>query len=55
LATASGVESGVANYNGLSMRVTRTYQGKEQGHLITLDMLCGVKVLDEDQGAVLIG
>jgi hypothetical protein len=55
LATASGVESGVASYNGLSVRVTRSYQGKEQGHLITLDMLCGVKVLDEDQGAVLIG
>jgi len=52
---ARNVESGVASYNGLSMRVTRTYQGKEQGTLVTMDMLCGVKVLDEDQGAVLIG
>jgi hypothetical protein len=49
-----GVSSGVASYNGLSMRVTMTYDGNKQGTLVTLDMLCGVKVLDEDQGAVLI-
>lgn len=52
---AQGVSSGVASYNGLSVRVTMTYDGDKQGTLVTLDMLCGVKVLDEDQGAVLIG
>jgi hypothetical protein len=49
-----GVQSGVASYNGLSMRVTMTYDGDKQGTLVTMDLLCGVKVLDEDQGAVLI-
>lgn len=51
----AGAIAGVSNYNDLSMRVTITYDGEKQGHLITLDMLCGVKVLDEDQGVVLIG
>ena len=36
------------------MRVVITYDGTAQGHLVTLDMLCGVKVLDEDRGAVMI-
>jgi hypothetical protein len=51
----TGAAAGVANYNGLSMRVVITYDGEKQGHLVTMDLLCGVKVLDEDQGAVLIG
>ena len=49
-----GANGAVASYNGLSMRVVMTYQGKEQGTLVTMDLLCGVKVLDVDQGAVLI-
>lgn len=51
--SGTGVQSFVANYNGLSMRVTITYSGTEQGHRVTVDMLCGVKVLDTALGAVL--
>lgn len=52
---AKNADSGVASYNGLSVRVTMTYDGNKQGTLVTLDMLCGIKVLDENQGAVVIG
>ncbi len=51
----AGAMAGVASYNNLAMRVVITYQGMGQGHLVTLDMLCGVKVLDPDQGAVILG
>jgi len=51
----TGALAGIASYEGLSMRITITYQGVGQGHLVTCDLLCGVKVLDEDQGAVMIG
>ena len=40
--------------NGLSLRVTITYDGVKQGHLVTVDMLMGVAVLDSVQGAVLL-
>jgi hypothetical protein len=50
----TGALSGVANFGGLSMRTTITYDGEKQGHLVTLDFLLGVKVLDEDLGAVMI-
>ncbi|MEE9548668.1 MAG: P22 phage major capsid protein family protein [Nitrosomonadaceae bacterium] len=52
--SGTGAVSGVSSYNDLSMRVTITYNGTAQGHLVTLDMLCGVKVLDEDRGAVML-
>jgi len=51
----TGALSGVSNYNNLSIRVTITYDGVKQGHLVTLDILAGVKVLDTDQGAVMYG
>lgn len=51
----TGALSAVANYNGLSMRTTITYDGNRQGHLVTLDLLCGIKVLDPLLGAVLLG
>lgn len=51
----SGAISAVVNMNGLSMRATITYQGRDQGHLVTLDMLCGVQVLDTNLGCVLLG
>jgi len=50
-----GAASAVINNNGLSMRATITYNGSSQGHLVTLDMLMGVKVLDTNLGAVLLG
>ncbi len=51
----TGALSGIANFNGLSMRVVITYQGVGQGHLVTMDLLCGVKVLDVNLGCVMVG
>lgn len=51
----TGALSGVANYNNLAIRVVITYDGDKQGHLVTLDILAGVKVLDENLGAVMLG
>ena len=50
----TGARSAVMNYNGIALRVTITYNGSKQGHLVTVDLLCGVKVLDENRGAVLV-
>ncbi len=50
----TGALSGVSSFNNLAMRVVITYQGVGQGHLVTLDLLCGVEVLDEDRGAVML-
>lgn len=43
----AGAMSAVVNYDGLAIRVTITYDGRAQGHLVTFDLLCGVAVLDE--------
>lgn len=51
----TGALSSVVNYNDLSMRATITYDGNKQGHLVTLDMLFGIAVLDENLGAVMLG
>jgi hypothetical protein len=51
----TGALSTVVNMNGLSMRATITYDGNKQGHLVTLDMLAGVAVIDTNLGAVLLG
>jgi len=53
-AAGTGALSFVANFNGLSMRVVMTYDGEKQGHLVTCDLLCGVKVLDVALGAVML-
>ncbi len=50
----TGALSAVVDNNGISMRVTITYDGKAQGHRITIDLLAGVKVLDTKLGAVLL-
>lgn len=50
----AGAISGLANYNNLSIRTVITYDGNKQGHLVTLDFLAGIKVLDTDLGAVLL-
>ena len=52
--SGTGAVSGVSSYNDLSMRVVITYDGTKQGHLVTFDLLCGVKVLDVNRGAVLL-
>jgi len=53
-ASGTGAMSFVASYNGLSMRIVMTYDGNKQGHLVTADLLCGVKVLDVNLGAVML-
>lgn len=50
-----GARSAVINAGGLSMRATITYNGTKQGTLVTLDMLCGVAVLDTNLGAIMFG
>jgi hypothetical protein len=49
-----GAESFVANYNDLSIRVVITYDGVKQGHRVTVDTLCGIKVLDTNLGICLL-
>jgi len=51
----TGALSAVANYDNVGIRVVITYDGVRQGHLVTVDLLCGVKVLDTNLGAVLLG
>ncbi len=51
----TGALSTNVNMNGLAMRATITYDGMKQGHLVTLDMLAGIKVIDTNLGAVLLG
>ena len=48
-------KAAVASYNNLSMRAVITYDGRAQGHLVTLDMLCGAAVLNPALGVVLLG
>jgi hypothetical protein len=50
---AGNVSAAVVNYKGLSMRAVISYLPKEQGHLVTLDLLCGVTQLDVNQGIVM--
>ena len=52
---SAGALAGISSFNGLSMRTVITYDGTKQGHLVTMDMLCGIKVLDTNLGAVLLG
>jgi len=54
-AAGTGALSFVASFNGLSMRIVMTYDGNKQGHLVTCDLLCGVKTLDVGLGAVMLG
>ena len=53
-AAGTGALSSVASYNGLSIRVVMTYDGVKQGHLVTVDMLCGIKILNTDLGIALL-
>ncbi len=49
-----GAASANVNYNGLSVRVVMTYDGKAQGTRVTLDILAGIKTLDTNLGAVFV-
>lgn len=51
----AGVKTAVANYNGLGLRVTIGYDMVKQGIRVTIDLLCGVKVLDTELGCLMLG
>jgi len=51
----TGALSSVAIYNGLAVRVVITYDGKAQGHRVTVDHLCGVEQLDVNLGIPVLG
>ena len=53
--TGTGARAGRADLDGFSVRVVMTYDGKSQGTLVTVDTLMGVKVLDQNLGAVMYG
>lgn len=50
-----GAKSFVANYNNLAIRVTITYNGETQGLRVTVDLLCGVAILDTNLGVAMLG
>jgi hypothetical protein len=51
----TGAMAGSASHNGFSLRVVITYLGMNQGHLVTIDCLFGVAVLESKFGGVLLG
>lgn len=51
----AGALSTTMSHNGLSMRVTISYDPTYQKHMWTFDFLSGIQVLDTDLGAVLCG
>lgn len=54
-APGSGALSYVAEYGGVGIRVTIAYDPRAQGHLVTVDLLCGVKTLDRELGCIVLG
>lgn len=53
--TSLGVRTAVGAYNDVAMRVAMQYNISSQGTIVTLDLLCGVKVLDTNLGCILLG
>lgn len=47
--------SSTQSMGGVGMRVTITYDGVKQGVLVTVDLLCGIQMLDVNLGAVMMG
>jgi len=52
--TTLGVRSSVGVYNDIAMRVSMQYDITSQGTIVTLDLLCGVALLDKNLGCVLL-
>lgn len=48
------VRSAVVEYKGLGLRVTMAYDPYKQGTLVTVDLLHGSKVIDENQGMLVV-
>jgi hypothetical protein len=53
--TALGVRASVGVFNDIAMRASMQYNITSQGTIVTLDLLCGVAVLDTDLACVLLG
>jgi hypothetical protein len=53
-ASGVGARAAVVNGYGLSMRATLSYDARKQAHLVTLDMLFGVKILKTALAAVML-
>jgi hypothetical protein len=53
--SGAGAQSAVANYRGLSVRVVISYDPYEQGTLVTVDLLCGVAILEQALAEVMFG
>jgi hypothetical protein len=51
----TGALAGRATWDGITLRVVITYDGNKQGHLVTIDILMGVKVIEPALGSVLYG
>lgn len=52
---ATGVRAASVVIDNVAVRVVITYDGYKQGHLVTVDMLFGVKTLDTDLGCIVYG
>jgi len=53
LAPGGGARTATAAANGVAVRVELAREARKQGLLVTVDVLCGVKVLDTNLGAIL--
>jgi hypothetical protein len=51
----TGARAYVAVYNGMAVRVVITYDGKAQGHRVTVDNLLGVAVLNSNLAVPVLG
>ena len=51
----AGARAALATFENISLRITITYDGKKEGHRVTCTGLFGMKPLDIDRGAVLLG
>ena len=47
-------ENGIETGSGLVLRVTMAYDYKKQGTVVTVDLLCGIAILDENLGTLVM-
>lgn len=52
--TNSGVQAAVVDYKGVGIRVTMAYDYKKQGTAVTVDLLWGIKTLDDNLGVLVL-
>lgn len=53
--SSTGVQATVTSFNGVGVRVVMQYQARQQGMLVTIDLLAGIAVLEGLAGAVMLG